>query len=286
MEYILEIEKLGKNYSDFTLDDLSFSIPQGTIMGLIGKNGAGKTTTINLILNEIAKDSGSIKVFREDHLECEKEIKDRIGVVFDESHLPDMFSPNEIENFMKSVYFSWQTKMYHSYLNRFQLPANKPVKNFSKGMELKLNFALALSHNPQLLILDEATGGLDPIMRDEILDILLDFVQDETHAILFSSHITTDLERIADYVTFIHEGKLLFSKSKDELIYKYGIIKCGAEHFNCIDKNDIIAYRKRDYEWQVLIADKEKAQRKYKKYIIDNATIDDIMLFYVKGEEK
>jgi len=286
MNDILQIKDLEKDYGDFILDKVSFSIPEGAIVGLIGENGAGKTTIINLILNEIKKDGGNIEVFGKDNLKYEKEIKDHIGVVFDECHLPDLFNAREIESVMKNVYSSWQKKTYQSYLSKFELPLNKAIKDFSKGMKVKLNFAVALSHNPQLLILDEATSGLDPIMRDEMLDILLDFVQDESHAILVSSHITSDLEKVADYVTFIHKGKLLFSKPKDELIYNYGIIKCGAELFDKLGKDDIITYRKQDYEWQVLVSDKEKAQHKYKKCIIDNATIEEIMLFYIKGVQK
>lgn len=286
MGNILEIENLTKKYPDFTLDTLSFSIPQGTIMGLIGENGAGKTTTINLVLNEINKDGGGIKIFGKDHLEHERAIKEKIGVVFDDCHFPDLFNANEMELFMKNIYATWQSKTYRDYLKRFGIPRDKPIKAYSKGMKVKLSFAVALSHQPQLLLLDEATSGLDPVMRDEILDLLLEFVQDENHGVLFSSHITDDLEKVADYITFINKGKLLFSKTKDELIYQYGVIKCGAEMFNQIDKADMIAYRKQDYEWQVLVADQEEARRKYKKCLIDSVTISEIMLFHVKGEKK
>jgi len=283
---ILEIENLTKKYPDFTLDTLSFSIPQGMIMGLIGENGAGKTTTINLVLNEMKKDGGGIKIFGKDHLEHEKAVKEKIGVVFDDCHFPDLFNANEMELFMKNIYATWQSKTYRDYLKRFGLPQDKPIKAYSKGMKVKLSFAVALSHQPQLLLLDEATSGLDPVMRDEILDLLLEFVQDENHGVLFSSHITDDLEKVADYITFIHQGKLLFSKTKDELIYQYGVIRCGTEMFNQMDKADMIAYRKQDYEWQVLVADQEEARRKYKKCLIDSVTISEIMLFHVKGKKK
>lgn len=286
MDIILEIENLTKKYPDFALDTLSFSIPQGAIMGLIGENGAGKTTTINLILNELKKDGGRIKIFGKDHLEHEMDVKEKIGVVFDDCHFSELLSANEMELFMKDIYATWQSKTYRDYLKRFGLPQDKQIKAYSKGMKVKLSFAVALAHQPQLLLLDEATSGLDPVMRDEILDILLEFVQDEKHGVLFSSHITDDLEKIADYITFIHKGKLLFSKTKDELIYHYGVIKCGAEMFNQIDKADMIAYRKQDYEWQVLVADQEEARRKYKKCLIDSVTISEIMLFHVKGEKR
>lgn len=286
MENILEVKDLVKDYGDFLLDKVNFSIPQGTIMGLIGENGAGKTTTINIILNEIHKDGGSISVFGKDNLEFETEVKNAIGVVFDDCHLPDLFTATEIERFISKIYSSWEHRTYEQYLNKFDLPLNKSVKDFSKGMKVKLSFAIALSHNPKLLILDEATSGLDPVMRDEVLDILLDFVQDETHSVLFSSHITSDLEKVADYITFIHNGKVLFSKTKDELIYHYGIIHCGAAAFDKLDKSEIISYRKKDYEWQVLVAEREAAQKEYKNCVIDNATLDDIMLLYVKGEQQ
>lgn len=283
---ILEVDNLKKSYMDFTLDNVSFSIPYGTIMGLIGENGAGKTTTINLILDEIKKDSGNIKIFGKDSIKDALEVKENIGVVFDECLFPDLFNIKDIENFLKDIYSSWKHETYAAYIKQFQLPIDKTIKDFSKGMKMKLSIAVALAHNPQLLILDEATSGLDPIMRDEMLDILLEFVQDETHAVLFSSHITSDLEKVADYITFIHKGKVLFTKTKDELIYKYGIIKCGTELFKTIEKKDIIAYRKQDYEWQVLVSDKDTMQRKYKGSVCDRATIDEIMLFFIKGDKK
>lgn len=171
-----------------------------------------------------------------------------------------------------------------SLLKKFSLPADKQIKQFSKGMKMKLAITVALSHNSKLLILDEATSGLDPVIRDDILDMLLDFVQDEEHSILVSSHITSDLEKIADYIVFIHEGKVVFFKPKDELTEQYGIIKCGAAQFDALDKSDIIVYRKMDYEWQILVSDREEMQRKYPKAMVVPATIDEIMLLYVKGE--
>lgn len=173
----------------------------------------------------------------------------------------------------------------YRYMKQFSLPIEKEIKTFSKGMKMKLSIAVALSHAPKILILDEATSGLDPIMREEILDIFLEFVQNEEHSILMSSHISTDLEKIADYITFIHQGKILFSKSKDELIYKYGVIRCGAALFDSIDKSEVLAYRKCDYQWEVLIANKEKARKKYRGAVVDDASLDDILLLYVKGEK-
>ncbi len=286
MDNILQIKKLHKKYTNFSLDHISFSVPYGTIMGLVGENGAGKTTIINLILNEIKKDSGSIYIMDKDNIVHEKTLKDKIGVVFDECHFPDLFNAVELEQFLKRIYSSWQTKKYQEYLNKFGIQKDKIIKNYSKGMKVKLSFAVALSHCPRLLILDEATSGLDPIIRDEILDILLNFVQEDKNSVLFSSHITSDLEKIADYITFIHKGKLLFTKPKCELIYNYGLIKCGDEIFKSINKKDIVRYQKQESSWQVLVSDVENARRNYKKCIIKNATIDEIMLLYVKGREK
>lgn len=285
MDYILEVKDLEKKYTDFTLDKISFSIPSGTIVGLIGENGAGKSTTINAILNLIKKDGGEIKVLGKEMTDSDTGMRNEIGVVFDGNNFYDTLTPRKIGNIMAKVYSNWDMSCFEDYLKRFQLPVSKEIKQFSKGMKMKFTIAVALSHNPRLLILDEATSGLDPIVRDEVLDIFLDFVQDETHAVLVSSHITSDLEKIADYITFIHKGKLIFSLSKDELIYNYGIIKCGREQFMKMDSDDIITYRKKDYEYEILVSDKTRMERKYKNCLMNDVTIDDIMLLYVKGEK-
>ena len=211
-------------------------------------------------------------------------MKEDIGVVFDGIHFHESLTPAKIEKISAAAYKKWNTQTYHDYLKQFALPADKEIKTFSKGMKMKLSIAAALSHDPKLLILDEATSGLDPVMRDDILDVFLDFVQDENHSILMSSHITTDLEKVADYIAFLHNGKIIFDKEKDELIYRYGIIRCSSSQFEKLDKEDILACRKKDYQWDVLVADREKAARRYKDFVIDNATIDDILLLYVKGD--
>ena len=285
-ENILEVKGLTKDYGDFVLDKLTFTVPKGVIMGLIGENGAGKSTTINCILNEISKTDGNIEIFGKDYLSEEIEIKDKIGVVFDENHFPDIFTPNEIGTYMSGIYSKWERNTYVNYLSKFELPADKRVKDFSKGMKVKLAFAVALSHKAELLILDEATSGLDPIIRDDILDILIDFVQDENHSVLVSSHIISDLEKVADYITFIHKGKLVFTHSKDELVDNYVEMSCGAMVFDNLDKSEIIAYRKEDYQYKVLVKDRHIAEKKYPKAIVVPAAIEEIMLFYVKGEMK
>ena len=283
MDNILEVRNLTKQYADFTLDHVSFSIPKGTIMGLIGENGAGKSTTINAILDLIHKDDGTVTFWGQE-LSSAKQLKEDIGVVFDGINFYETLTAAKVGKISQTAYKQWDDRLYREYLNRFQLPTDKEIKTFSKGMKMKLCIAVALSHRPKLLILDEATSGLDPVMRDDILDVFLEFVQDEEHSILISSHITTDLEKVADNITFIHHGKVLFCKAKDELRYQYGIIRCGAAVFDEIDKSEILAYRKEDYQWNVLVADKEKARRRYKNAVVDDAAIDDILLLYVKGE--
>ena len=282
MNDALTISGLTKTYKDFKLNGVSFSVPCGSIVGLIGENGAGKSTTINAILGLIQKEAGSICVVGKEQMDSE--IKEQIGVVFDGNNYPEILSPQKLNRVMEKIYHSWDEHTFLNLLRKFSLPADKLIKQFSKGMKMKLAIAVALSHNSKLLILDEATSGLDPVIRDDMLDILLDFAQDETHSILISSHITTDLEKIADYIVFIHEGQVVFSKPKDDLTEQYGIIKCGAAQFDALDKSDIIVYRKMDYEWQVLITDREAMKKKYPKALIEPATIDEIMLLYVKGE--
>ena len=282
---ILQIENLTRQYPGFLLDHISFSIPKGSIMGLIGENGAGKSTTIKAALNLIKRDEGKVTFWGQD-LSLSEGLKEDIGVVFDGINFYETLTPAKVGNISGAAYKQWDSSLYQNYLQRFQLPADKEIKNFSKGMKTKLCIAAALSHDPKLLILDEATSGLDPVIRDDILDVFLEFVQDENHSILMSSHISSDLEKIADYITFIHQGKVLFCKSKDELRYRYGIIHCKTEVFHTIDPSEILAFRKDDYQWNVLTSDKERARRKYKNAVIDDASIDDILLLYVKGVQQ
>ena len=282
MNDALSISGLTKTYKDFTLDNVSFSVPCGSIVGLVGENGAGKSTTINAALGLVQKESGSVAVLGKQELD--NKTKEQIGIVFDGNNFSENLSPQKINRTMKDVYHSWNEKTFTELLKKFSLPSGKPIKQFSKGMKMKLAIAVALSHNSKLLILDEATSGLDPVVRDDILDMLLDFVQDESHSVLVSSHITSDLEKIADYIVFLHKGKVVFSKPKDELTEQYGIVKCGAAQFDALDKSDVIVYRKMDYEWQVLVDDRNKVQKKYPNAMIVPASIDEIMLLYVKGE--
>ena len=282
-KYALELNGVTKQYKDFKLDSISFTVPQGSIVGLIGENGAGKSTTINAILGLIVTEQGKISVFNGKDVNAGT--KEHIGVVFDGSNYPDNLTPKKLGKVFQNIYAEWNNKKYFELLNKFELPINKKLKEFSKGMNMKYSIAVALSHNSKLLILDEATSGLDPIIRDDILEMFLDFIQDEEHSILVSSHITSDLEKIADYIAFIHEGKLILSTSKDELIYEYGLMKCRNDEFDMIDKEDIIRYRIKTYEVEILVKDREKMAKKYPNCIVDPTKLDDIMMLYVKGEQ-
>lgn len=286
MENILELNQVCKTFqkSRFTLDNVTFSVPYGSIMGFVGENGAGKTTTIGCILNTVSKDSGMIKLFGKELQDDDTDTREKIGVVYDGDNFPGYLSAEELSKIMEEVYTTWDKAQYQKYLSDFKLPARQKIKHYSRGMTMKLAVAVALAHHPQLLILDEATSGLDPVMRDEMLDVFLDFVQEEHHAILLSSHITGDLEKIADYITFIHNGKLIMTVSKNDLVYQYAVMRCRESQFLALDPGDIIAWRKRDFQIDVLVSDGKAAQRKYKNIVTDHASIDEIMLLLVKGE--
>lgn len=281
----LEIHDVNKSYinSDFKLKNISFNVPYGNIVGIIGENGAGKTTTLKAILNLISTDSGEIVILGNKQID-DVSLKERVGVVFDENCFHENLSPAKIEKIMRQLYNQWDTRLFHSYCERFNLPLKKKIGTFSKGMKMKFSITVALSHYPEILILDEATSGLDPVMRDEILDVFMEFIQDEKHSILISSHITSDLEKIADYIVFLHDGEIVFEQSKDNLIYEYGLVHCKRKDFENIDPKDILAYQRKDFEWVALVTDKEKFSHKYKQCVIDDITLEEIMLMYIKGE--
>lgn len=278
------IKNVTKKYEKFTLDNVSFSIPQGCIMGLIGENGAGKSTVIKAILDLIRKESGEVEFYGKTLTGDAVELKEDIGVVFDTLHFHEMLTPEKIDNICKFTYKNHDSGAFKGYLESFGLSGKMKISEMSKGMKMKLNIAIALSHKAKLLILDEPTSGLDPIARDELLEILLDFMQDETHSILISSHITSDLEKIADYITFIHEGKVLFTKPKDELLYEYRIVRCGERQFESLKAEEGAIYRKMDYQYDVLVPHGKELEGKYEGCTFDRPTIDEIMLLYVKGE--
>lgn len=285
MENILEIKNLSKKYDGFELKNVNIELPKGMIMGFIGENGAGKTTTIKAILNIINRDAGEIKIFGLDNKENERKIKEDIGVVLDDSFLSEYLNPSDINKIMKNIYKNWDEKLYFKYIADFKLPKEKISKEYSSGMKMKLKIAVALAHHPKLLILDEPTSGLDPVARNEILDIFQEFIQDENKGIFVSSHITSDLEHIADYITFINNGEIIFTKTRDELLENYGIVKCSEEQFKKIDKKDYIKYKKNKYEYDVLIENKYEFKNNYDISVIDKPSLEDIMLIYIKGEK-
>ena len=285
-ENAIEISGLTKKYDGFTLDNISFNVPKGTVMGFIGQNGAGKTTTIRSLLNIIKTDGGTIKMLGLDHNEHEYEIKEQIAAVFDELPFYEGFNANQISVMFSGLYGNWDEKKFFEYLDRFALPRKKKLKQFSKGMKMKLQIATALSHGAKLLIMDEATTGLDPVVRNEILDIFREYIQDEDNSILMSSHITSDLEKIADCVTFIDKGRILLTGYKDEILENHGVLKCTKADFKEIAPEDFVSARLNDYGAEVMVSDIDSAKKKYSGITADKTTLEEIMLFYVNREKK
>ena len=286
MNNVIEIKNLKKKYdSNFELGEINLDIPSGYVIGLIGENGAGKTTLIKSILN-IINYNGTIKIFNKDSKKEDYLIKEDIGVVLDDMFFPEVLTPDNIDIVMNSIYKNWDKELFYKYLNDFKLPTNKKIKDLSKGMRKKLEIATALAHHPKLLILDEPTSGLDPVVRDDILDIFLDFIKDEEHTILLSTHITSDLEHIADKIIFIDKGKIILNEDKDELLDNYGILKCDIDSFNNISKEDIISYKKNKYNYDILIDNKNKMKKKYKDFVIDKITLEELMIIIIKGEKQ
>lgn len=286
MNSTLILKNVNKKYekSNFAIKDISFSVPEGSIVGFIGENGAGKSTTMNCILNVIRRDSGTIEIFGREMTDEDIDIRENIGVVYDSNNFPEYLTAKQLADILGRIYSKWDDFCFEQFLRRFGLPESQKIKTYSRGMSMKLAIAVALSHDSKLLILDEATSGLDPIMRDEILDVLLEFVKQENHSILLSSHITSDLEKIADYIVFIHNGEIILNKTKDELIYEYGVIRCSENDFHNILSEDILSSMKKDYQIDVLIKNRKLMEKKYKNLIIDSVSLDEIMLLLAKGE--
>lgn len=281
MNNVLEINNITKDYKKFKIDNISFNLPKGYIMGFIGANGAGKTTTIKLILNMIKRDSGEIKVFGLDNIREEERIKEKIGVVFDECYYLEDWTLNDVEKAVSMFYKNWNSSIYEKYLKEFNLARDKKVKDLSRGMRMKLMIAVAFSHEAKLLILDEPTSGLDPVARDEFLDILRDYIEDEEKSVIFSSHITSDIEKIADYITYINNGKIIFTGEKDEFLEKYCIIKGGKEDITESQKKEIIGLRIHSTGFEGLI-ELKKAVGFSSKVIIEKASLDEIMIYMNK----
>lgn len=284
-ENAIEIRGVTKKYEGFTLDNVSFDVPKGSIMGFIGQNGAGKTTTIRSLLNITNIDEGEIRLLGLDHVKDEFEIKKRLAVVFDELPFHDVFNASDMARIFEGLYPAWDNTVYSAYLERFQLPPKKKIGQYSKGMKMKLQIACALSHNAELLVMDEATTGLDPVVRDEILHLFMEYLQNGERSILMSSHITGDLEKIADSVTFINKGKILLTGYKDVILETHGILKCGKDEIGNIDRADLVSVRENEFGAEVMLSDRENVRHKYAGAVIDPASLDDIMLYYVhKGE--
>lgn len=282
MENCIEVKNITRHYPQFTLNNVSFNVPRGSVVGFIGENGAGKTTTIKAILGLLKEGEGEITVLGEDSRRLSPETKDKIGVVFDGLSFPENLTAKQLDRVMKGIYKTWSSDKFLGYMKEFDLPTRKKFKDFSRGMTMRMSIAAALSHATELLILDEPTGGLDPIMRSEILDMFLEFMQDENHSILMSTHITSDLEHIADYICFIHKGKVVFTEERNEMLEKHRILKCTDEQLSGIDKSDIIGVRKGRFQNEVLTV----RSSKYPDIPADAPTIEEIMVFYVKEDNR
>lgn len=283
MENVIEIKNLSKAYDKSVLNNISLSIPTGTIVGLIGENGAGKSTLIKAILGIITSRYDELKIFNLDLQANKKEIKEDIAVIFHETYYNGEFTPKFIGKMLNHVYKNWDMNAYYAYLKKFQLPEKKKIKTFSRGMKVKLEFAIAFSHQAKLLILDEATSGLDPMIRDEILDMMRTFTEEENCTVFMSSHITSDLDKICDYIAYLRKGELSFIKSYEEVNELYGIIQVGKDIFESLDKTTVLSYIKNQYSYSVLIKNRQELQHVFYDLEIKRPTIEDMMLFYEKG---
>jgi ABC-2 type transport system ATP-binding protein len=278
----LELRHVSRSFGDFALQDVSFTLPRGCILGLIGENGAGKSTTIRLIMDALRRDSGEILVLGEENTAPGfQPLKEQIGVVLDEAYFPEVLTVNQVNAVMKNTYRQWSEDLFFGYIQRFDLPGNRCFKDFSRGMKMKLAIAVALSHHPKLLILDEATSGLDPIVRDEILGIFAEFTREEDHSILISSHILSDLEKLCDYVAFLHKGKLLFCEEKDRLLETYGVVTCTEKQLRNLPESAVLGAERSAYGARALVKRSEIPGA----LGVERASMEDIILFLVKGEK-
>ncbi len=284
MAHCIEMENITKSYDSFSLENISLKIPQGSIMGLIGRNGSGKTTLIKILLQITTPDSGYFTVFGKKADRGRKELKDIIGFMPDNNTFYNMFCPQQVDTVLKNMYHHWESTRFFDFLDRFEISRKTKISQLSMGMKQKLSLAVALSHQPKILLLDEPMNGLDPVARNELLDLLLEYIQDENNTILISSHITEHLEKIADYITFLQKGTVVFSRNKDALLEQYGVLKCSKQEYEEIDKEDYIGCRKNAFCCELLVADKYLAEKKYKGIFVDSASLEDIMLYYERGK--
>ena len=281
---VIELKNVTKDYGDFKLDNVSFAVPEGTVCGFIGQNGAGKTTTINLILDVIRRDSGDITLFGEPVNKDTSYLREDIGVVFDEMGFHEFMTGRDINIMMKNIYKNWDEEVFFDNLKKFSLPAKKKCGAFSRGMRMKLQIAVALSHHARLLIMDEPTSGLDPIVRNEMINIFREFVVEEDHTILLSSHITSDLEKIADEVVFIDGGKIVLSGNKDEILEKHAVVKCKKDELSKVSESLIVNSEVSDYGAEILVNDRHAAENLYPGMVIERAELEQIMIGYVNGK--
>lgn len=292
----IEVRNLTKKYDDFEIDNMCFDIPEGSIVGFIGENGAGKSTTMKAILGLVPTEAGEIRVL--DHPvgkdSVDENWREQISVVFDECNFPNELKVKNINIFMKNIYRTWNENLFKEYLQKFELPVNKKVRELSKGMKMKLSIATALSHDSRLLILDEATSGLDPVVRNDILDIFREYVEDERRTVFLSSHITSDIEKVADYIMLIHKGKVLLMESKDKLLYEYGMVKCTKEQADKIPTGIIVGREDSSFGTSVLVRDRQSLKengfadryaRDIQQPVIDRVGIEDILLYIVKHQK-
>jgi ABC-2 type transport system ATP-binding protein len=284
MAPVLEVKNLKKKFKDFTLKNINFTLEKGYIMGFIGPNGAGKSTTIKLIMNLLKKDDGEIKIFGLDNIKHEKEVKNRIGFVFDENYFYEELTVMEMKRVIAPFYKNWNDSLFNKYIKEFYLPSKKKIKELSKGMKMKFSIAVALSHDAELLIMDEPTSGLDPIIRSELLDILTLLIQDENKSVFFSTHITSDLDKIADYITFINNGSIVFSCPKDDILEKHGLVKGPKEILNADVRKYFIGIKENQFGFEGLTENRQQVKRMLRdRIIIDKPSLDDIMLYYASG---
>ena len=280
MNNAIETRGLTKHFKDFTLDSLDLELPEGCILGLIGENGAGKTTAIKLLLGILKPDSGTASVLGQDISGDMSRVKEDVGVVLDEPGLPEKLTLRQLEKIMPSIYKSWSREDFSHYIRRMELPEDKPYKEFSRGMKMKLGLVLALSHKPRLLLLDEATSGLDPVVRDSVTGLLLDFTRDEGHSVLISSHIVSDLEKVCDYIAFLHKGKLMLLEEKDVLLSEYGLLQCSKEEAETIEPSAIIGRRDNPYGCRLIV----RADALPRGTKTENISIEELFIFMVKED--
>lgn len=280
MQDCIRVKGLRKKFKGFSLEDVSFRVPRGCVVGFIGENGAGKSTTIKSILGLVNADAGEIEVFGKRMREIGREEKNQIGTVLGETCLPENLNLKDLDGIMKHIFTNWDSEKYFQYADRFCLPLDKKIKDFSRGMRQKVSLAVALSHKAELLILDEPTAGLDPVARDEIIDLLYDFMQDETHSVLISSHILSDLEKLCDYILFIHDGRIIFEEEKDMLTEKYGVLKCTEERLRELDPKSVVGFHRGEFGVSALV----KLDLVPRSFVTEKAGIEDIMLYFIRGE--